>query len=394
MTLSLAEARRIAIHAQGLGGAAPSRATRQKLSAAIQRIGLVQLDYVNVLVPAHYLIPYSRTGAYERGWLDELVYHRRDFTEQWAHEASIVPVDAWPLLRHRRETQRTRPWSADLYLSRHPEYIRWVVEQIRERGPLCAADLPGPAGDRGRLPGTWYRSISRIALEYLFARGTLAVETRLPSMARRFDLAERVVREPHLSHRLEREAQDRELVRRAAMALGVATAADLADYWRMRTADVRPRLAELVAAGELEAVRVEGWREPAYLSQKYKTKPPERGVLLSPFDPLVWFRPRTERLFGFAYRLEIYTPEAQRRWGYYVLPFLLGDRLVARVDLKADRGRAALLVQAAWLEEGEKPGPVAEALQAELRRLAGWLGLEKLKVARRGTLAPALRSLK
>ncbi len=392
--LALDEARRIALAAQGLDRPRPGgRVGARHLRRVLRQLGLLQIDYVNVLVPSHYLVLFSRLGCYEKSLLNDLVYKRREFTEQWAHEASIVPVERWPLLRHRRETHRVRPWGFEKFLEKHAEYVERVLDEVRARGPLTAEDLPALEGTPRRLTDRWGwgRAVLRQVLEAHFGRGLLAVVGRRPNFARVFDLAERVIPPEHYRRMMEREEAQRELLRLAAGAHGVGTAADLADYYRMPVREARPRLAELVEAGELEEVRVEGWREPAYLHKEARLPPrSDASALLSPFDPLIWYRPRTARLFHFDYRLEIFVPQAKRRWGYYVLPFLLGDRLVARVDLKADRSERRLLVLAAYLEPQAKPSVVAGALAAELRAMSDWLGLDSVAVERRGNLARAL----
>ena len=390
--LSLDDARRLALAAQGFDRPRPRRVTGRDLARVIERLGLVQLDFVNVLVPAHYQVLFSRLGPYRRALLHETVYRRGTFTEQWAHEASIVPVDAWPLLRHRRETHRVRPWAFERFLAKSPAYMKRVMAAVRRGGALTAADLPPPDGVARRIRGdAWVGTVPRATLEALFGRGTLAVSDRRPNFARVYDLTERVIAPAVQRRRVDREEAQRELLRRAARAQGVATAGDLADYFRMSPREARPRISELVEEGHLEGVRVEGWREPAYLAAG---APAPRALsassLLSPFDPVIWHRPRAERLFGFDYRLEIYTPAPRRRWGYYVLPFLLGERIVARADLKADRAAGRLLVPAAYRERHADPGPVAAALAAELRTLADWLGLGEIVVAFRGDLARPL----
>jgi len=393
--LSLEEARRIALAAHGFDRPRPPRVSAGHIRRVLRQLSLVQIDYVNVLVPAHYQVPYSRLGPYDRSLLDELVYGRREFTEQWAHEASILPVDAWPLLRHRMETHRVRPWGFERFLDRQPDYAAWVLEQVRARGPLTAADLPAPDGSSRRIPGAWH-TVPRATLEAHFGRGLLAVADRQSNFARAYDLAERVIPPEHRERSVSRQEARRELVRRSARACGVATAGDLADYYRMPVDDVRPCVAELVESRELRQVRVERWREVAYLDREAS---PARRVaaasLISPFDPLIWFRPRTARLFGFDYRLEIFVPEPKRKWGYYVLPFLYGERLVARVDLKSDRVGRRLLVLAAYLESGAKSEAVAVALASELRTMARWLGLDTVVVEGRSrfgrTLAAHLR---
>ncbi|HZI63429.1 MAG TPA: crosslink repair DNA glycosylase YcaQ family protein [Thermoanaerobaculia bacterium] len=389
--LSQSEARRIALAAQGFDRPRPSGPVRARhLREVIRRLGLLQIDFVNVLVPAHYVVPFSRLGPFDRRLLDEVVYRGGEFTEQWAHEASIVPLESWPLLAHRRATHRVRPYPFESFLERRPDYVETVLAQVERRGPLSAADLPGPEGHDRRLAGSWIGTVPRAVLEALFGRGRLAVVERRSNFARVFDLAERVIPAPHFEREVGREDAQRELLLRAARAHGVATARDLADYYRMPVAQARPRLAELVEAGALVPVRVESWREPALLHPEARL--PRRiaaAALLSPFDPVVWTRQRVARLFEFDYRIEIFVPEPQRRWGYYVLPFLLGDRLVARVDLRAERPRR-LVVRAAHLEPGAAAAPVASALAEELRTMAAWLGLEAVRVERRGDFARRL----
>jgi uncharacterized protein YcaQ len=389
--LSIWEARRIALAAQGFARPKPRRVRRADISRAIRRIGLLQLDFVNVLVPSHYQVLYSRLGPYDRALLGEAVYGRREFLEHWAHEASIVPVELWPVLRHRRETHRVWPYGFEKFLAQHRDYAAWVLEEVRARGPLTPDSLPHPDGVDRKLDQSWFGTVPRATLEAHFGFGTVAIAGRLANFTRVYDAAERVVPAEHYARTTPREEAERELLKIAARAHGIGTAADLADYFRMPVRDARPRLAELAAAGELRAVRVAGWREPAYL---HPAAPVPRAIaaraLLSPFDPVVWYRPRAARLFSFDHRFEIFTPQHKRRWGVYVLPFLLGEALAARVDLKADRAGKRLLVLAVHLEPGAGVDPVAEALAIELRAEAGWLGLDAISVTRRGELARAL----
>ena len=386
------EARRIALAAQGFDRPRPrGRVGAPALRRTIRQLGLLQMDFVNVLVPAHYVVPFSRLGPYDRALLDEVVYRGREFTEQWAHEASILPVETWPLLRHRMEAHRARPRGFDSFMEKNAGYVEQVLADVRARGPLSADDLPGPEGASRRIPGAWIGTVPRAVLEAHFGRGLLAVAERRPNFARAFDLAERRLPPHHYARRSTHEESQRELLRLAARAHGVGTVADLADYYRMPVRVARGRLAELVTAGELRELRVEGWPEAAYLHPQAKRPPRiEAAALLSPFDPVVWYRPRTRRLFGFDFRLEIFVPRPKRRWGYYVLPFLLGDRLVARVDLKAERALRRLHVLAAYAEPRVRPGPVAEALAVELKTMASWLKLDSIAVGRRGGLARSL----
>jgi uncharacterized protein YcaQ len=390
--LSLSEARRIALTAQGFDRPRPGgRVDARHLLRMVRQLGLVQIDYVNVLLPAHYQVPFSRLGPYPMSCLDDLVYRRRELTEQWAHEASIVPADAWPLLRHRMEVHRVRPYFFAPILEQITSYVQQVLDEVRARGPLTADDLPDPQGMSRRLEGTWIGTVPRAVLEACFGRGVLAVAGRQTNFARVFDLAERIVPAEHYGRQMDREDAQRELLHRAARSHGVGTVADLADYYRMPVREARPRLAELVAAGELREVKVEGWREPAYLHREARL--PRRidaAALLSPFDPLIWYRPRTARLFGFDYRVEIFVPRERRKWGYYVLPFLQGEHLTARVDLKADRSGRLLVVLAAYLEPGAKATAVAIALASELRAMATWLGLDEVRVEPRGDFARPL----
>ena len=389
--ISLSEARRIALAAQGFDRPRPAvQVNAGHLKRTIRRLGLLQLDYVNVLVPAHLLVLFSRLGAYDTGRFHRLVYAGREFTEQWAHEASIVPADLWPVLEHRRRAYR--PWrnSPLMKLRGRKRYLEDVLSMASTAGPVTADDLPSAAKAR-RKPGDWHRSMPRWALEYHFGRGDLAIANRLPNFQRVYDMPEKLVDREYLQSTVTPEEARRELLRRAASAHGVGTLHDLADYFRMSPRDAAPRLHELVEAGELRTVKVEGWKESAFLSPTARC--PRRisaASLLSPFDPVVWFRPRAERLFGFHYRIEIYVPAGKRRWGYYVLPFLLDDRIVARVDLKADRAASTLQVIATYSEAGVDESRVADSLAAELDVLAAWLQLQRIRVGRRGNLARKL----
>lgn len=389
--LSAADARRIALAAHGFARSRPDVAPDTRhIRRVIKDLGLLQLDFVNVLVPAHYLVVFSRLGAYDRPRFDALVYRQGEFTEHWAHEACIVPMATWPLLAYRRATYRPWPNSPIMRLAGREAYLETALEIVRERGPITAGELPPMPGPK-RRPGDWYRSVARSALEHLFGHGKVAVAGRLANFQRQYDLPERVVHESLRCMNHTRDDAMRELLRQAARAYGIATASDLADYWRMSPKDVRPKIPELVEEGLLTEVSVEGWREHALLhcSARVPRKVQARA-LLSPFDPLVWFRPRAERLFDFHYRLEIYVPPTKRKWGYYVLPFLLDDRIVARVDLKADRRTRRLRVLAAYPEEGIDEARCAAELMVELRALADWLELDGVSIVARNALARRL----
>jgi uncharacterized protein YcaQ len=374
-SLSLIEARRIALAAQGFAKPRPSRATVPHLRKTIRRLGLLQIDCVNVVCAAHYMVPFSRLGPYDRAAFEHLVYRTGQFAEHWAHEISIVPVETWPLLRYRRETDRVRPWGFSRVLEQHTDYAHWVLDEVRRRGPIAADELPAPDDAGARIPGAWIGTVQRGVLEAHFLRGALAAAGRRTDYSRLYDLAERLIPDAHRNVHVEYNDGRRALLLQAACAHGVGTAKDLADYFRMPVSDAKPRLRELVDSGELLETQVEGWREVAYLYPKADLpRRIEAMTLLSPFDPLIWCRPRVERLFGFEYRVEIFVPPEKRRYGFYVLPFLLGENLVARVDLKADRANGRLNVMGKWYE-GRRTKSFADALTVELRTLADWLNL-------------------
>ena len=394
-SLSLGTARRIALAAQGFDRPRPvGPVNAGHLRRLLRQIGLLQIDSVNVLLPAHYQVPFSRLGPYDRARLDALIYKDRVFTEQWAHEASIVPVEHWPLIRHHLGPHERRWGALAKFMDVHADYAAHVLEQVRARGPVLAGEIDEPNGTRGRGGGWWGWTTAKATLEGHFARGTMAIaERRSAGFARAYDLAERVVPNEHRLRAMSREEAQRELIRLAAKATGIATASDLADYYRMAPREARQRVTELTAAGELQEVRVDGWRDPAYMAPDVRVpRTIAAAALLSPFDPVVWYRPRAERLFDFDYRIEIYVPREKRKYGYYVLPFLLGDRLVGRVDLKADRAAGCLRVLGAYVEAHAPVDSVAGPLANELRTMAGWLGLDDVSVARRGPLSRALAS--
>ncbi len=390
-SISSAQARRIALAAQGFADPPPGGAPdRRHLRRVLGRTGLLQIDSVNVLRRAHYLPGYSRLGPYRTELLDAMTYRRpRELFEYWGHKASLLPLRLHPNLRWRMADGHA--WGGVARLAReHPHLIDWVRTEVAEKGPLTAAELEADAPRRTGNWG-WNWTAAKIALEWLFWRGEVLVTHRNSGFARVYDLPERILPAELLEAPTPEPAEAfRELVRVAARGLGVATEADLRDYLRLPVAGARTAVRELAEAGELVPVTVAGWRQPAYLHRDARL--PRRigaATLTSPFDPVVWRRERAERLFGFTYRIEIYTPAAKRVHGYYVLPFLLGDRLVARVDLKADRAAGVLRIPAAWTEPDAPPETPA-ALAVELRRLAGWLGLEAVAAPERGDLAADL----
>jgi uncharacterized protein len=386
--ISASAARRIALAAQGFGVQRPDGATNAgHVRRAIDRLGLLQIDSVNVLTRAHYLPLFSRLGNYDSAHLDQLAWgrkSRRGLFEFWAHEASLLPVSAHPLWRWRMAHALTGQAKGKLnvFRRRKAKFIDEVLAEIRDRGPLAASDLSNGGERRGPW---WGWNDGKLAVEWLFYAGIVTTATRRGNFERVYDLTERVlpaavVNAPTPSP----EEAQRELLRLSARALGVATEFDLRDYYRLGVADTKARLAELVEAGELLPVEVETWKHAAYLDpQARQPRKIEARALLAPFDPLIWERDRTERIFDFFYRIEIYTPLAKRKHGYYVLPFLLGDKLVGRVDLKADRARGCLVVPAIHYEAGVKASEVKGALHEELRLMADWLGLERVELPRR-----------
>ena len=387
--LSNREARSIALAAQGFADRPPAgRVDSRHFDRLFDRVKVVQLDSVNVAVRTHYMPAFSRLGSYPREHFDAYAYGRRRLFEAWGHVASLLPVEHYPLLRHRMEDARSR--SIRSFGRERRAYVEEICREVADRGSLAVSDLRDQGRNRSRP--WWGRSDGKLALEWLFATGRLAAARR-GNFTRVYDLAERVI-PPQVLAAPAPETRDaqRELLRLAARAHGIGDAADLADYYRIRMPQARPLLQELVEEGELLEASVEGWSRPAYLHRDARM--PRRigaSALLSPFDSLIWFRNRTERLFGFRYRIEIYVPEPERQYGYYVFPFLTGDTLAARVDLKADRSSGALLVRGAYLEEDCEAGAVAGELAAHLASMAAWLELGEVKVGRRGNLAAPLR---
>jgi uncharacterized protein YcaQ len=390
-TIPLAAARRIALAAQGFGQPRPDVALdRRHLRRVLGHVGLIQIDSVSVVARAHYMPLFSRLGAYPRPLLDDAAWSRRKLLfEYWAHEASLLPLETQPLLRWRMaraEAGHGIYGGLARFGREQRAFIDTVLAAVRDRGPIAASELDGDKG----AGGWWGWSDAKRALEWLFWAGLVTTATRR-GFERLYDLPERVLPAAVLAAPTPAEADaHRALLSIAARALGIATASDLRDYFRLSPEDMKPRLPELVEAGELVPVTVPGWTQPAYIhTQARRPRRLAARALLSPFDPVVWERGRAERLFGFHYRIEIYTPAEKRVHGYYVLPFLLGDRLVARVDLKADKATGQLRVLAAFAEP-HAPTATAAELAAELTMMAGWLGLEGVAVGEKGDLAAAL----
>ena len=404
LRITAAQARRTAIAAQGLAASLPDPSVplptphRGHLRRTLEKIGLLQIDSVNVLARAHYLPLFARLGVYPMTLLADAAWPQKNsqrlLLETWAHEASLIPIEHQPLLRWRQQHRIDGPWASAAKLrADHPGFIDDVLAVVRDAGPVSAGDIEKAleAPGRGR-PGWWEWSATKIASESLFGIGAIGTAHRR-GFERVYDLTERIVPPAILDLPTPDEADaKRALVELSARAHGVGTVADLADYYRISNADTRKAVLDLVETGTLLPVQVQGWREPGYLHHQAKMPRKVGGrALLCPFDPLVWERDRTERLFDFRYRIEIYTPAEKRVYGYYVFPFLMDDALAARFDLKADRAAGRLLVQASWFEEpvgpaARTPAAVAAAATVELRRMADWLGLAEVVIVARGNL--------
>jgi uncharacterized protein YcaQ len=390
--VSAAAARRIALAAQGFADARPTgRIDRRHARRLFDRIGLIQIDSVNVVVRSQELPVFARLGPHRRDLLSNMAADGELF-EYWGHEASLLPIEHYPLFGFQRSAgyKGYGPLGLERIERQRPGYVASVMAEVEAAGPVTAAEL----SEGGRRKGTWWDwSDGKRTLEYLFWTGRLAA-TRRDNFEREYDLAERVIPPAILDvPPVPEEEARRELLALSARALGIATSRDLADYYRLQPTKSKGALAELVEAGRVVPVRVDGWKEVAYLDPEARMPRRVRArALLSPFDSLVWERSRTERIWAFHYRIEIYTPKPKRRFGYYVLPFLLGEDLVARVDLKADRSAGLLRVPGAFAELGVTPDEVAEPLAEELRLMASWLGLRDVAVGDRGDLVKPLQA--
>jgi uncharacterized protein YcaQ len=371
--------------------------TRAHLRRLLSRLQVLQLDSVSVAVRAHYAPVFSRLGPYDRTILERAAWSHsakapRLLVEYWAHEAALMAVDDWPLLRWRMREYEHGRWGREI-VKKNGRLAEDIVATVTELGPSTAGQIEAhlEAEPRGRKGPWWDRSDTKWVAEALWSSGVLTTSTRV-GFARHYDLSERVLPPEVFARDVDDAEAVRELVLRAAGALGVATEPDLRDYFRLNPKQSKPAVAALVASGELEEVEVDGWAAPAYLPAGQTVPRRDRGTaLLCPFDPLIFFRPRVERMFGFHYRIEIYVPQPKRQFGYYVWPFLLDGRLVGRVDLKAERASGALNVVGAFTEPGQDAGYVAGALAGELRSMASWLDLDDVTVGERGDLASRLR---
>jgi uncharacterized protein len=411
ITLSAAEARRLAVASQGFG-TRPARPAIAHLRRLAARLHAFQIDSVNVFARAHYVPAFARLGPYPMDALDTLAYRKRELFEYWGHAACLLPISLYPLVRYRmhKHTERTQEYMR----SERGAYMAKVYAEVAERGPISAADLSNPGKRSGSWWGWWGSGNGKATLEHLYDSGLVAIAGRR-GFERLYDLAERIIPRVALDAPAPpREEAMKRLICLAAKACGVGTFGDLTGYfnvdgwrdrmppgpqWDLKRADGRRAtpiakrlVSELVEEGRLVPVHVEGWRDQGYLWPRASVpRTVDARGLVTPFDSLVWERSRIQRLFGMTYSIEMYVPPRKRVYGYYVCPFLLGDTLVARADLKADRERKVLIVKSAFLEPGQDARRVGTALAAELRQVQTWLELERIEVAERGDLAAVVR---
>ena len=383
-SLSIADARRIALGAQGFDTARPkTKATQRHVDALISRLGVIQIDSVNVLVRSQELPLFARLGNHDRNAIPRATEQQKLF-EYWGHEAAHLPVDLHPLFRWKMFAARTGKvthWGLTSFYEENKAFVKRTLKHVATNGPTTSREL----STRTEKKGTWWDwDEAKVALEYLFLTGELMSRGRGSDFARVYDVPERVLPQHVIDVPTPNEHDARkQLLVRSAIAQGVATASDLADYYRQKPTTVKPLITELVEEGELREVAVDGWTEKAFVHRNAKLpKQLHATALLSPFDSLVWCRPRNERLFNFHYRIEIYTPKEKRKFGYYVLPFMLNGEMVGRVDLKADRSNSKLLAHSVHTEKGVKRSSINEVLNAELYAMANWLGLEQVQIGR------------
>ncbi|MCU1515196.1 MAG: hypothetical protein JWO10_2286 [Microbacteriaceae bacterium] len=387
--MSAAQARRVALAAQGFGRAKPAAPGIRQFTALIERLNLLQIDSVNVFERSHYLPVFARFGAFDKAKLDALTFARGGpYLEYWAHEAAIIPVQMWPLFRWRMEQLRQKYSSKpEGWVASNGPMLDWLRAELAARGPLAASEIEHDANTRH---GPWWGwSDVKRGLEYLFSFGEVVSAGR-NRFERSYALAEQLLPSEVMSAEVSKAEAIRELVRLSSQAHGIGTLRDLSDYFRLSQADTKAAIDDLVDAGELLPVTVPGWNRAAWLHRDARIpRRIETAALLSPFDPIVWERERALRMFGFHYRIEIYTPAPKRIFGYYSLPILLDDALVGRIDLKSDRQNGVLRVQSAWTEP-DAPAATAARIAPLLRATAAWQKLDRVEVMHRGDLAPAL----
>ena len=375
--LTIVEARSLALAAQGFDK--PRTKSKSSIADAVQvikKLGVIQIDSVNVLVRSQELPLFSRLGDHDRNAINKATAQSKIF-EYWGHEAALLPVELQPLFRWKMNAARTgkiKHWGLTSFYADNKAFVKRILKHVEANGPVTAREL----STRTEKKSSWWDwDEAKTALEYLFLTGQIMARGRGTDFARIYDITERVLPSKILNTPTPTENEARkQLLVRAAKAQGVATLSDLADYYRQKTAVIKPLVIELVEQGELREVTVDTWVEKAFVHRSAKLpKKLYATALLSPFDSLVWCRPRNERLFNFHYRIEIYTPKEKRKFGYYVLPFMLNGEIVGRVDLKADRANSNLLVQSVHTEKGIKRASINGALTDELRALANWLQL-------------------
>ncbi|MGY6498283.1 MAG: winged helix-turn-helix domain-containing protein [Microcella sp.] len=394
--LSRAEARRLALAAQGFARPLPATVSARTLTAAVDRLQVLQLDSVNVFARSHYLPLFARVGAYDTALLDQQLFARRGrYLEYWAHEAALIRRDDWPLWHWKRRALREKYTAREAWVRDNPQMMRWLLDELAANGPMTVSDVEHDAAARR---GPWWGwSDVKLGLEYLFAFGDVVSAGR-GGFSRVYALPEHVGLADLHEVAVPRADAERELVRRSVRALGVGTVADIADYHRLKIAPTQAALRSLADEGVIVPVTVDGWMRGSRPETAYRwagapiPRRIETTALLSPFDPVVWFRPRSERLFDFHYRIEIYTPAPKRQYGYYSLPVLIDEALVGRIDLKSDRQVRVLRVQSAWSEDGVDPGWMAERVAPVLTQAAQWQGMREVIVADRGNAIDAVRA--
>ena len=391
--ITISQARRFALAAQGFTGDRPTgRVDTRHYRKVVDHVRLIQLDSVNVFSRAHFMPFFSRLGRYDRDGLDKWLWRSGEMFEYWGHEASLIPSGHHRLFRWQME--RGANWKAMTRLQeKEPGYIEDVLNQVRERGPIQTKELDDPGERIGRTMWNW--NTGKLALEILFIEGRITCADR-PNFTRMYDICDRVIPREHLdAPDMSREEAQTTLLDLAARAMGVASADDLGDYYRIRMPEIRPLVDRMAKSGRLIEVNVEGWDKTGYLHPDAVLPRSASGTaLLSPFDNLIWYRPRVERLWNFRYRIEIYVPEPQRIYGYYVLPFMLDGQLVGRVDLKTDRQAGSLRVKGAFAEPNVDKPAVGRALYDELELVANWLGMDDIEIVDNGDLAPHLSNLR
>lgn len=389
LTLSPSHARRIALAAQGFGRPLPTSVGTRQINLEIERLGLLQIDSVNVFERSHYLPLFARLGSYDKALLDRLTFgHKGPYLEYWAHEAAVIPINTWPLFRWKMAEYKLRDSHEDSWASAHTDTLNWLRAELADKGPLAASAVEHDANKRS---GPWWGwSEVKTALEVLFRWGEVVSAGRT-RFERVYGLAEHIVPAEILARDVPEHDARKHLVEHAARAYGIATMADLADYFRFKKAPVAGLVAELVEQGTLRKVAVDGIRDEMWLHRDARVpRSIKATALLSPFDPVVWHRDRAEKLFDFHYRIEIYTPAHKRQFGYYSLPILIDDTIAGRIDLKNDRAAGVLRVQSAWHEPHVESLAVAERIAPLLERTMEWQGLNSIDVMDRGTLTAAL----